>query len=171
MITGYLIAAILFGVFSLIMLVTLFIMYLGGKTSPEGYFFTYIILFFFLGISALTLRNHFIETGQLVKQPPLTKEQQQELKQYKDSLKILCGQVAQCLLYINNDMQYYHIHAYTWHAVIWRDVCEIVAGCLSDVCRISLGHGSVVAMAWSGSALATRPVFISKTVLAIRNKS
>lgn len=72
---------------------------------------------------------------------------------------------------MNTDMQNHYIHAYTWHAMYIRDVCEIVAGCLPELCRKSLGHGSVVAMTCTGTALLTRPLFISRLVLAIRNKS
>lgn len=59
---------------------------------------------------------------------------------------------------------------YTWHAGMPSDVAQIVAGCLRDVCRTLWGHASVVAIERLESASLTRPVLLSRLLLAIEIK-
>ena len=73
-----------------------------------------------------------------------------DMKEYT----LMIGNMYTCIPYM---------HAYmAWH--VYR---RMSAGSLRDVCGMTLGYGSVVAMAWLETRYLTRPVLVSKAVLAI----
>ena len=74
MVTTALILAILFSVIALILLGTIFVMYLGGKTSLEGYIFMYAALFFVLAWAAVGFSNHFQQIQKQATQTTIQEE-------------------------------------------------------------------------------------------------